>query len=428
MKRLMLVTALGAVVVAASCTPVSETSTTSATPPTTAPVPTTDVIEPPIRTGIGVEDGVIRIGVMVPRSGPVAAFGEAVLTGQMAYWTDVNETLGGVGGEFQVEVTVFDHRYETDEALAGFDVLSDQVVGLAGALGSPIDEVLAVPLEANGMLMMAGSLTSEWVGHSALVPNLLLPTYRDQVMAGLAWAVATDPVAEAAILYQEGSYGEDCVRGYERAVSDLGLINAARVAHSLTSTDFGAVVGQLNTSEAEVVVVCTTPDALTRIIATADSLEFHPTWLVSAQSFDSSVAAALGGDDGVDAGLALLGQARVIGAGPPPEAPASKLRQAIIDVDDETNWYTFLGYSQAATFHLILEEALEASDLTREGLQAAAGRLDGLDLGLDGPLSSLVRPVPVAAAAVGVINAESIAAPFGVPASEPYFDSLFAIP
>ena len=99
MKRLMLVTALGAVVVATSCTPVSETSTTSSTPPTTAPVPTTDPIEPPIRTGVGVEDGVIRIGVMVPRTGPVAAFGESVLAGQMAYWTDVNETLGGVGGE-----------------------------------------------------------------------------------------------------------------------------------------------------------------------------------------------------------------------------------------------------------------------------------------------------------------------------------------
>ena len=428
MNRLMLVTALGAVVVATSCTPVSETSTTSSTPPTTAPVPTTDTIEPPIRTGIGVEDGVIRIGVMVPRSGPVAAFGEAVLAGQMAYWTDVNETLGGVGGEFQVEVTVFDHRYDIDEATAGFDFLSEQVVGLAGALGSPIDEALAAHLEANGMLMMAGSLTSEWMGDAALVTNLLLPTYRDQVAAGLAWAAETDPAAEVAILYQEGSYGEDCVRGYDRAVSDLGLVNAGRVAHPLTSTDFGAVVEQLSTSEANLIVVCTTPDALARIIATADSLEFSPTWLVSAQSFDSSVATALGGDDGVDAGLALLEQTRVIGANPPSEAPASRLMQAIIDIDDETNWYTFLGYAQAATFHLILEEAFEGSDLTREGLRAATGRLDGLDLGLDGPLSSLVGPVPVAAAAVGVISPESIEAPFGVPASEPYFDSLFSIP
>ncbi len=68
------------------------------------------------------------------------------------------------------------------------------------------------------------------------------------------------------------------------------------------------------------------------------------------------------------------------------------------------------------------------ADLTRAGLREAAARLDGIDLGLDGPLSSLVRPAPVEAAAVGRIDLDSITAPFGIPATEPYFTSVFAVP
>jgi hypothetical protein len=102
--------------------------------------------------------------------------------------------------------------------------------------------------------------------------------------------------------------------------------------------------------------------------------------------------------------------------------------RSVFDGTEETDWYTMFGYSQAATFHLILEEAYEASEITRAGLRAAVARLDGIDLGLDGPLSSLVGPAPVDAAAVGRIDLDSITAPFGIPATEPYFTSLFALP
>lgn len=422
----MLVTALAAAIVAVSCTPTSETTTTAAaSATTTVETPTT---EPPIRTGIGVDDGVIRVGVLVPLSGPAAVFGESVVAGHTAFWTYVNETLGGVGGEYEVEVTVFDHRYDVDDATGGFNDLSGRVVGFAGALGSPIDEALAPLLEESGMLMMAGSLSSEWIGHSALVPNLMLPTYRDQVASGLAWAADGGLAGETAILYQEGSYGEDCLRGYDAAVSDLRLASAGRVAHAPASTDFGDVVEQLRASEPDLVVVCTTADALVRIVATADSLGFNPNWLVAAQSFDAGVATALGGDEGVEAGIARLGRVGVMGAGPPDGAPAASLMRSVFEGSDATDWYTLFGYSQAATFHLILEEAFESSDLTRAGLREAAARLDGIDLGLDGPLSSLVRPAPVEAAAVGRIDLDTITAPFGIPATEPYFTSVFAVP
>ncbi|MDF1595090.1 MAG: ABC transporter substrate-binding protein [Acidimicrobiia bacterium] len=422
----MLVTSLALIIVTTACTSGSESTVTTASGFPTGSVGSTVTSAAP--AGTGIEDGMIGVGVMVPRTGPVAAFGEAALDGQNAYWAYVNDVLGGVGGQFPVVVRVFDTAYDPDTAEDGFRELSGSVVGISGSLGTLIDERLG-PLALNeGMLTMAGSLSSEWLGHGAVVPNLLLPTDRDQVAAGLVWATESEITGQTAILYQEGSYGEDCVGGYDGAVSDLGLSNVGRVAHALTATDFGEVVGQLSSSGAAIVVACTTPDALVRILATAGSLDFQPTWLVSPQSFDSSVPSALGGDAGLDAGLAALERTWVLGARPPADSPAGQLLDDVFGDTAAASWYTLLGYSQAATFHLILEEALEASDLTRPGLRAATGRLDGIDLGLDGPLSSLVGPVPVSAAAVGAITADSYGLPFGVPASEEYVASPFLDP
>jgi ABC-type branched-subunit amino acid transport system substrate-binding protein len=421
----MLVTAVISSLVATACTSTSDSTTSTTAVTTTSTNPPTTTTEPLISTGIGVEEDTIRLGVMVPRSGPVATFGDALLTGQNAYWTYVNEVLGGVGGVFTVELTVFDHRFDPDEAEAGYDLLRGEVLGISGSIGTLIDERIAPLAASDGVLAMAGSLSSQWVGHEAILPNLLLPTYRDQVAAGLDWAVGSGLAARTGILFQEGAYGEDCLKGYDRAISEGFGENVARVGHPPAATDFGNVVGQLFASDADSVVVCTTPDALVRIIATADSLGFQPNWLVSAQSFDAGVPTALGGDAGLEAGLAALDRTWVLGASPPANSPARLLIDDVFSGVEGADWYSLLGYAQAATFHLILEEALESFDLTRSGLQAAVGRLENLDLGLGGALSSLVAAVPVGWSAAGIVTAESLTDPFGIPVSEPYFASPF---
>lgn len=425
LKRSLLVTAVISSLVAAACTSPSDSTTSTIAVTTTSTSPPTTTTQPAVSTGIGVEGDVIRLGVMVPRSGPVAAFGDALLVGQEAYWTYVNEVLGGVGGVFTVELTVFDHRFDPDEAAEGYDLLRGEVLGISGSIGTLIDERIAPLAASDGVLAMAGSLSSQWVGHPAILPNLLLPTYRDQVAAGLDWAVESDLTVKTGILFQEGAYGEDCLTGYDRAIGEGEAENLARVGHPPAATDFGNVVGRLFASGADSVVVCTTPDALVRIIATADSLGFQPNWLVSAQSFDAGVPTGLGGDAGPEAGLAALERTWVLGAGPPADSPARFLIEDVFSNVEGANWYSLLGYAQAATFHLILEEAVESFDLTRSGLQAAAGRLESLDLGLGGPLSSLVAGVPVGGSAAGIVTVDSLTDPFGIPASEPYFPSPF---
>lgn len=424
MKRTLLVTGLVAALVATACTPIEQTTTTSSLATTVPPTVTT---LPPVQLGIGVVDDQVRVGVMVPRSGPLASFGEAILAGQLGYWDYLNDVLGGVGGQFEVAVEVFDHRYSAEEAIAALRPMSSSVIGISGALGSPIDEALAPLLDAEGMLMVSGSLSSQWVGHGAVVPNAMIPTNRDQVAASLAWLADRSPGAKPAALVQEGAYGEDCLVGYDAGVSSFGFENRARLAHSPAATDFGGVVADLAASGADTVFVCSTPDSLVRIVATADSLAFAPRWVVSSQTFDASVPAALGADRGADFGFQLLADMWVAGAAPGPGTPAHLLAADVLGTEG-VDWYTFFGYAQAATFHLILEEALMRRVLTREGLRQALPALSDIDMGLDGAVSSMSGPAPVDRSAVGIVTSDSTAFPFGIPASESYYPTPFATP
>ena len=74
------------------------------------------------------------------------------------------------------------------------------------------------------------------------------------------------------------------------------------------------------------------------------------------------------------------------------------------DVADELvdQWF-FLGYTQAATFHLILEEAFSGGDLTRDGVWAARDRLGEVDFGFGAGFSSFDDDrVPVVADVLSV--------------------------
>jgi ABC-type branched-subunit amino acid transport system substrate-binding protein len=368
-------------------------------------------------------DGVIRLGALLPLSGAIAPFGEEVLAGHDAYWDYVNNELGGMGGTYQVELLVADHAYDEELGRAEFEAMAPEVAAIVASLGSPIDDAVAAAAEEAGLLMSAGSLSSQWVGHPALIPNLAIPSYRDQVAAGLIWAAEAlaAQASAAAVLYQESAYGEDCVRGFELGVEDAGLVDAGRIGYPAGATDFGAEVEALQGSGAGLVVVCATPDALVRVVATFDGLGFDPALLVSSASYDAGVPEALGGDGGVAAGLALLEQTWVTGATPDLGEPGMKLAADVAaGADGEPGPYFFFGYSQALTFHLIFEEALDAGDLSRAGLQAAAQKIDDIDLGLGWTGATLTGSAPVPFSAVGWVGEESFDSPFGVPASGPY--------
>ncbi|GBD85303.1 hypothetical protein BMS3Abin02_01707 [bacterium BMS3Abin02] len=350
------------VVIAAACSPTEVTTT--ATSSTLRPSATTTTTVPTLQTGVGVGDGTIHLAAFLPLSGSLAGIGQSILEGHRAYWRYVNDDLGGVAGRFTVALDEVDTAYDPAPATAELAAREDSILGISAMLGSPVTRAL---LDANStMPIMVGSQAVPWAKHGNAVYNLAVPTYRDQVT--VLWDLAIDAAGDASdvgFVAAAGLYGDDCLAG---TVTQPKIISR----YPAGTTDFEGVVRDVD--RAKVLVACVTSAELVRIIATGNLLGFTPPIYATGPSYDRAVLDAL---EAVPEDLWVAG-------GPPAyedDTPGMQLFRTVTDGLDDINTWTFVGYAQAATFHLLLEQAIDDGTLTRSGVLAARGRVGDVDFG-----------------------------------------------
>ena len=379
------------VLVLTACTTKAEdTTTTSVASPAT-----TTSTEPVVLTGDGVVDETITVAALLPLSGTLEAFGQSALEGHDVYWAYVNDVLGGVGGTYAVRVTALDTAYDEAIARSLWAANETQTLAISSVLGSPITSALVAEAGSEQILIAAGSQASSWSAAPNVLLNLALPTYRDQIAGAIVAGRTEEPTLAAepplGLVYQEGAYfGEDCLAGFDQATDRDASGVAVSVGHAASSTEFSEPLATMEEAGVKTLFVCSTPGAVLQMVATLELLDYRPTLILTSQSYDASLPAAVGANGDETAGLEALDNVFVIGSLPAfeSEAPGMKLlRDNLAGFDSRipdraiVNPWFFLGYTQAATFHLILEEALSQGDLTREGIWAARDRLGDVDFG-----------------------------------------------
>lgn len=379
--------ALILVLVATACTPSTNPSTTVSTvatsgATTTEPPSTT---EPAFVAGVGVEGDTVRLAGFYPTSGALAALGAAMLDGQRAYWAYVNEDLGGVGGRFQVALDEVDTGYDPEVARSELEARSADLLGVSGSVGSPVTAAL-LPVDVP---VMVGSAAAMWGTEPDAVFDLTVPTFRDQV-AALVGQWQEDNEGGVGFVAPAGVYGDDCLAG-------MPVPPVAVVRYPPGTTDFADEVGDL--SDVAAVVACVAPADLVRLVATFDLTGERPAILATSAAFDAAAWALQ--DDVPD---------RLWVAGMPPEfeadAPGMTLFRAVTDGIDVNQW-TFAGYTQAATFHLLLEQAFDDRNLTRAGVLAARSHLGEVDFGFGRAPSRFEGTLPVVEVVIGVPDPET---------------------
>ena len=363
--------------------------------------------------GVDVEAKTITVAALSPLSGPGAVIGVPGTEGERVYFEALN-AAGGIDG-WTVELEALDTQYDPQLHKQVYNDAADEIALVSQSVGSPTTAAILDDLAADQMLAFPASLAS---GLSQF-PNLVMlgTPYRLDVQNGLQWAVdeqGAEAGSKTAIVYQDDEYGQDARGGYERAVEELELDSVAELTYARTDTDFTATVRQLADDGAEYVWLTTTPTQTGPILAKADELGFDPVWLLSGPAFDPTLLTTGQLPESLFANAYVVSSLAAWGEDVPGMAELED-RVADLAPDQEPNPFFLLGYLQARLVEETLRAGIEAGDLSREGLLAAAATLEDVDMG--GLLPSLsfgteaAERVPSRESGVFTIDAD---APAGV--------------
>ena len=192
-------TAVATLLVAAACT-----STTSAAPSTTTTLPATTTTTK-VRGNV---NGVLRVGVLLPRTGAAASLGLPAIEGARLAQKAINDA-GGVLGH-QVEISIRDEGSDLATASESLgQLLDDDVDAVIGPASSKNLLALSDRLISSGVLTCSPTATTSAVA-SLSTNHLLFRTMPADVLEASALSQAFGPTGRGstAILYPDDAYGE----------------------------------------------------------------------------------------------------------------------------------------------------------------------------------------------------------------------------
>jgi ABC-type branched-subunit amino acid transport system substrate-binding protein len=322
---------------------------------------------------IGFDGETISLGYLTDQSGGLKILGLPLAVGSQIYWDWVNTELGGIDGQYQVELVLGDTKDDSAVAVQEYQRLKGDVALFAQILSTPPTQAVLQFLKADGVIGVPGSLAGLWGGELNLLPAGAAYDYE---MINIAdWFVNQSGLGSidtvACVVYIDDLYGQSTLKGLQYAAAELGFTLAEAQTVARLDTDFSATVAALEGAGCEVVYAITVPTEQNGLLAEALSQGFEPIWLGALPAY-LNLFAASAPDRYANFYVTLdspsLDDRSVSGM-------ADFLDRFATYGDGEPNTFHLSGYLQQIAVHALLDLALSKGDLSRVGLLAAAAEL-----------------------------------------------------
>ncbi|MGY1841330.1 MULTISPECIES: ABC transporter substrate-binding protein [unclassified Modestobacter] len=330
-----------------------------------------------VRTGNGVTDDTINVGILTDLSGPFAVSAPLHVSQIRAYWDQVNAD-GGVCGR-NVEVEVQDHQYDPQRAVGLYRSMAPDVAALQQVLGSPVVAAL-LPLAQEDDLYVGG------MGWSSVVldyPNAHIPgtTYSVESANGIDYLVDELGLSEGdrvGVVYFEGDLGGDSLAGAEYAAEQRGL---EIVPQQITpaDTDLSAQASALREAGVSAVILGAAPAQLASLAAVLASQGLDVPLLGNSPTYNPSLLDGPAGPALLD-NFYFLSSIAPYSADEPGVQEAVELHQAA-GGDTPPGWEIPAGSAEAMLLRTAIENACEAGDLTPAGIVAGIREITDLETG-----------------------------------------------
>ena len=345
-----------------------------------------------VKTAVGVEGKIIRLGEISPLTGSAAVIGKPLTRGHEVYFQYVNEVLGGVGKDlpkdqrYKVELVTLDSQYLPDIQVQQYNAMKDKVLMIAQSLGTAHTKAILPQIREDKILTGAATLSSEWLREKYVIPAGA--PYPAQFVNAAAYLKEQGITPKAGIIYQDDDYGAEGIKGLEYAAKEFGFSIVAKAAYKPTDTEFAAQVTAMKAAGADHVFLTSIPGSTGRILGTAAALQYTPRFIGTSPAW----AGVLVGTAAQPSPLLPLMQKSVwiVTDAQCAWGDTSKGCEGMKELvdnhkkfggDQPPDYYFVFGYTQARIVHQILEKAVADGDLTREGVVKAFESLKKVDMG-----------------------------------------------
>jgi len=232
---------------------------------------------------IGATDTEIKIGNIVPYSGPASAYGVIGST-EAAYFKKINAE-GGINGR-KINFISYDDGYSPPKTVeqARKLVESDEVLLIFNPLGTPPNSAIQKYMNAKKVpqLFVATGAT-KWNDPKEFPWTMgWQPNYQSESRIYAKYLLKEKPNAKIAVLYQNDDYGKDYLKGLKDGLgAKAGSMIIAEESFETTEPTIDNHIVKLKSTGADVFFNVTTPKFAAQAIKKMSEIEWKPLHLLN---------------------------------------------------------------------------------------------------------------------------------------------------
>ncbi len=331
----------------------------------------------------GVTEGEIKIGNIMPYSGPASSWGIIGKT-EAAYFSKINAE-GGVNGR-KIKFISYDDAYSPSKTVeqARKLVESDEVLLIFSSLGSATNGAIQKYMNARQVpllfLVSGAARFNDPTNFPWVMP--ILPSYEGEGRIYAKYLLQNQPNGKIAILYQNDDFGKDVVKGFKDELNGR-LPVVAEKPYDVADTTIDSQIVALKASGADVLLNVSSPKFAAQAIKKVAEVGWKPVYLLNSSS--SSIGgvlkpAGLKNSVGILSAAFIKDQTDPIWHDDPGYREWLAFMETYYPDGDRANASTVSAQIFAQALVHLLRQC--GDDLSRENIMRQAANLKNLQLGM----------------------------------------------
>src|SRR5437764_1830119 len=226
----------------------------------------------------GATDTEIKIGNIMPYSGPASAYGVIGKT-EAAYFKKINDA-GGINGR-KINFISYDDGYSPPKTVeqARKLVESDEVLLIFNSLGTPSNSAIHKYMNAKKVpqLFVATGAT-KWNDPKDFPWTMgWQPNYQSETQIYAKYLLKNNPDAKIAVLYQNDDYGKDYLKGLKDGLGPkAATMIVAEESFETSEPTVDNHIVKMKATNADIFFNVTTPKFAAQAIKTIAEIEWKP--------------------------------------------------------------------------------------------------------------------------------------------------------